>query len=49
MCELDSGGLIQLQPLRLTPNRESEKSLRDTETGIVDKQVYGKVPVTQLQ
>lgn len=49
MRELDSGGLIQLQPLRLTLNRESEKSLRDTETGIVNKQVYGKVAVTQSQ
>ncbi|PYT71479.1 MAG: hypothetical protein DMG41_18330 [Acidobacteria bacterium] len=48
MRELD-GGLFQLQPWRLTLNGESEKSLRDTETCIVDKRVYGKLPVTQLQ
>jgi hypothetical protein len=49
MRELDNGGLFQLQPWRLTLNGESEKSLRDTETCIVDKRVYGKLPVTQLQ
>jgi hypothetical protein len=49
MRELDNGGLFQLRPWRLTLNGESEKSLRDTETCIVAKRVYGKLPVTQLQ
>ena len=49
MRELDNGGLFQLQPWRLTLNGESEKSLRDTETCIVDKRVFRKLPVTQLQ